>query len=306
MYSDGNNENDWAVEYKKHSEKVFRYLQAKEYEKKGKSQPPLCTESSHCIIESGDKDNLCSSLEDQIDLMTYHMNNVQGYQPQKFMRGKVFDLLESDIKNLPKHKSKNLSDKNLVKYLHSVGVVLYNLVRQQHWIEWKIYGANDLDVMFDAIERVKVALKTLLEKNVFNSKAMYKTFVLFEDLVKKIDKWNDRIEYVFENEQVKKTRFFTKKQLKYYEDASKQLQTTFGNVAVYNSDEEEVEDTVPPVAVTTVAVTTVAETTVTSSSSSSKPEQEESKNNNKRANEGVENDNPNKAKKAKKDSKKKK
>ena len=74
--------------YKEQSEKVYRYLF------RHRTTGELCREESHPIeriptsITEFPK-GVCVTASAEIDLMDYHIDNVEGYQSQSLMRGKV-------------------------------------------------------------------------------------------------------------------------------------------------------------------------------------------------------------------------
>jgi hypothetical protein len=84
--------------YKEQSEKVYRYLF------RNTAKRELCNGVKHPIeripvSESEYPKGLCASASEEIDLMGYHIDNVEGYQSQSLMRGKV-SLQDQDVRTL--------------------------------------------------------------------------------------------------------------------------------------------------------------------------------------------------------------
>jgi len=145
------------------------------------------------------------------------------------MRGKIYDLVQSDVKALPKSTSKTVTEATQVKYVHSVGVILFTFVNAEMWLEFKIFSSDDFEEMFDALGRCNAVLKLLLKLKTFESQDMFHTFLIFFEEIKAIDSFNDNIMYVFEGEGLKKKRFFSKKELATYDTACKDLKQKFGS-----------------------------------------------------------------------------
>jgi hypothetical protein len=87
-------------------------------------------------------------------------------------------------------------------------VVLFTIVRQEMWIENKVYFSQDFDAFFDATARVQNVMTLLMKDQVFDDKDMYKLFI-YHGLIKKIDEMSNQWVEMFEEEDFKKTRFFT-------------------------------------------------------------------------------------------------
>ena len=75
--------------YKEQSEKVYRYLF------RNAVKEEMCNNERHLIerIPTSPIEfpkGLCITASEEIDLMSYHIDNVEGYQSQSLMRGKVW------------------------------------------------------------------------------------------------------------------------------------------------------------------------------------------------------------------------
>ena len=149
----------WAEEYKKQSEIVFRFLLAKEEGETQDGEPKLCTNNTHTFTNNN---ALCHTTHYSFNLMQYHMAHIDGYQSQSYMRDKLFSMLRDDINNLPKSWSKTRSIASQFKYIHSLAVVLYTLHYQEHWITFKVYGADDFETLFEIGERIQNVLSMLI------------------------------------------------------------------------------------------------------------------------------------------------
>jgi hypothetical protein len=191
----------WAEEYKKHSEVVYRHLRGAP-----STTHPLCGADAHTTYENS---ILCSKSADEIELMQFHIQSIEGYQSQSLMRDKVLKVLSDDIRKLPKCSSKERSTKSQVKYIHALAVVLYTIVKQRVWIENKVYSSQDFVSLFDATARVQNVMTLLMKDETFNYSKMYKAFISYHELIRVIDEMNNQWFEMFEMEGNKKKRFFS-------------------------------------------------------------------------------------------------
>jgi len=222
----GDNQSSWCREFKAKSTIVFRFLEEKELQEAGETKVTLCSLASHSFEENS---CFCATLNDQRNLMNAYISDVEGYQSQTFMRGKIYDLIATDVKALPKTTSKVVTDATQVKYVHSIGVILFTFVSAEMWLGFKIYSSDDFEEMFDALGRCNAVLKLLLKLKTFESQDMFHTFLIFFKEIKAIDSFNDDIMYIFEDDGLKKKRFFSKKELATYDTACKALKEKFGS-----------------------------------------------------------------------------
>jgi hypothetical protein len=125
------------------------------------------------------------------------------------MRDKVFSVLHEDIQKLPKSWSKGWSEPTQVRYIHALSVVLYTIVYQRDWIENKVYSSDDFKPVFDATARVQNVVSLLMRDRIFDDEKMYKVFISYHKYIQKIDEMNNQWERMFEEEGIKKMRFFT-------------------------------------------------------------------------------------------------
>jgi hypothetical protein len=213
----------WSLAYKQKSTIVFRHINKEFCES---IDAPPCPSGAHKGLENG----FCDTMEYEIQLMSYHIDNVEGQQSQSYMRFKVFQMLEDHIQQLPTdpYNSKKVAAATNCKYLHALAVVLYTLVHYEIWMDCKVYGADDFLSYFDATKRIHSTLYRLIRDSVFDDKELYKTFIRFHQMVKSIDEFNNRYENMFEEEGCKQTRFFPKNSLKKYEVLEKELCAKYG------------------------------------------------------------------------------
>lgn len=214
----------WAEEYKKHSEVVYRHLRG--------TTPimyPLCSVDAHTTYQNS---IFCSKSSDQIELMQFHMQSLEGYQSQRLMRDKVLSVLSDDIQKLPKCSSKERSTRSQVKYIHALAVVLYTIVNQRVWIETKVYSSQDFDHLFDATARVQNVMSMLMKDETFDDINFYKAFISYNELIRIIDQMNNRWVEMFETEGNKKKRFFSSSFLTKISSMEQSLILKFGEVRV--------------------------------------------------------------------------
>jgi hypothetical protein len=95
----------WADEYKKHSTIVYKYETGAP-----SVQHPFCTHDTHTTYLNN---GLCSESIDQINLMVFQINSIEGDQSQVCIRDKIFSVLHDDIKKLPNSPFKVLHKLNI-------------------------------------------------------------------------------------------------------------------------------------------------------------------------------------------------
>lgn len=223
----------WADEYKKHSTIVYKYETGAP-----SVQHPFCTHDTHTIYLNN---GLCSESIDQINLMAFHIDSIEGDQSQVIMRDKIFSVLRDDIQKLPKSPFKERSKASQVKHVHALAVVLHTIADQVHWIRCKVYGPEDFDGLFDASARVQNVMTMLMRDEIFNDVIMYKMFISYRRCVRRIDVFNDECISVFDSENIKKKRFFTPNFLTKLSMMEKLLIAKYGEWKKGSNDGEEVD-----------------------------------------------------------------
>ena len=235
VYPEFRNEfsNIWADEFKKQSEVVFRHLLSV-------ADPPevltMCPAAGDHLCSA---EGLCDTAEFQLRLMQYHLRNVEGMQSQSYMRDKVLLLLGTDIHSLPKTmNSKDPSAKCKMKYVHSLCVVLYTLVREQMWLQWKIYGPEDFVSTIDACRRAHTVMASLIKCSTFDHPQLYKVFINLCECVKSLEDLNDDLDTRFDLS----SRFFPGKALLQYENHAATLKAKYGDWKEKEEEETEEEE----------------------------------------------------------------
>eukprot|EP00600_Ochromonadales_sp_CCMP1393_P016617 CAMPEP_0175028100 /NCGR_PEP_ID=MMETSP0005-20121125/18787_1 /TAXON_ID=420556 /ORGANISM="Ochromonas sp., Strain CCMP1393" /LENGTH=230 /DNA_ID=CAMNT_0016287631 /DNA_START=1 /DNA_END=690 /DNA_ORIENTATION=+ len=170
----------WAEEFKRQSDIVFEYAQAKQNAEEtakgnnddGKdSSNHLCSDLKHSVtIDDEDKGlpgGRCNmSLTLPFSKLATQLNLCEGQQSQQFLRAKIFALLREEIEKLPAFWSKtHAKPSTQSRWLHSMFLVLMTLRERKDYLELKIYGTEDFEPFQDVSKRVKQALSHMTKDN---------------------------------------------------------------------------------------------------------------------------------------------
>jgi hypothetical protein len=82
----------------------------------------------------------------------------------------------------------------------------------------------------------------LMDDNAFHDKNLYKTFIIFQYYINHLNSFNDSQEYIFKEDELKKTRFFSKSHLKKYKLLEDELKLKYGDYKAFDGCEDDEDE----------------------------------------------------------------